>query len=74
MVTVHHIMVRLERMLDYRGVGLERFHCMCLHDYGYGYEILFNMGEPLVRGATILSAHQSGPGCGSRGTHLCCLQ
>ena len=28
MVTVHHIMVGLERMLDYRGVGLERFHCM----------------------------------------------
>ena len=26
-VTVPHIMVRLERMLDYRGVGLERFHC-----------------------------------------------
>ena len=28
MVTVPHIMVRLERMLHYRGVGLERFHCM----------------------------------------------
>ena len=28
MVTVPHIMVRLERMLDYRGVGLERFHCI----------------------------------------------
>ena len=28
MVTVPHIMVGLERMLDYRGVGLERFHCM----------------------------------------------
>ena len=27
MVTVPHIMVRLERMLDYRGVGLERFYC-----------------------------------------------
>ena len=27
MVTVPGIMVRLERMLDYRGVGLERFHC-----------------------------------------------
>ena len=27
MVTVPHIMVRLERMLDYRGVGLVRFHC-----------------------------------------------
>ena len=29
MVTVHvpHIMVGLERMLDYGGVGLARFHC-----------------------------------------------
>ena len=27
MVTVPHIMVGLERMLDYRVVGLERFHC-----------------------------------------------
>ena len=26
MVTVPHIMVGLERMLDYRGVVLERFH------------------------------------------------
>ena len=28
MVTVLHIMVGLERMLDYRGVGLVRFHCI----------------------------------------------
>ena len=27
MVTVPLIMVRLEKMLDYRGVGLGRFHC-----------------------------------------------
>ena len=26
MVTVPHIMIGLERMLDYRGVGLARFH------------------------------------------------
>ena len=35
MVTVPHIMVGLERMLDYRGVGLARFHCIgvqCTHD------------------------------------------
>ena len=31
MVTVPHIMVGLERMLDYRGVGLERFHCNKYH-------------------------------------------
>ena len=33
MVTVPHIyiIVGLERMLDYRGVGLERFHCTCIH-------------------------------------------
>ena len=30
MGTVTHIMVRLERMLDYRGVRLERFHCILL--------------------------------------------
>ena len=28
MVTVPHIMVGLERMLDYSGVELERFHCI----------------------------------------------
>ena len=28
MVNVPHIMVGLERMFDYRGVGLARFHCM----------------------------------------------
>ena len=28
-VTVPHIMVGLELMLDYRGVGLVRFHCIC---------------------------------------------
>ena len=27
MVTVPNMMVGLERMLDYRGVGLARFHC-----------------------------------------------
>ena len=27
MATVHHIMVGLKRMLDYRGVRLQRFHC-----------------------------------------------
>ena len=27
MVIIPHIMVGLERMLDYRGVGLVRFHC-----------------------------------------------
>ena len=27
MVTVPHIMVGLERMLEYRGVGLATFHC-----------------------------------------------
>ena len=28
MVTVPHIMVGLERKLDYRGVGLASFHCI----------------------------------------------
>ena len=33
MVTVSHIMVGLERMLDYRGVGLARFHCIYIRRY-----------------------------------------
>ena len=33
MVTVPHIMVGLERMLDYRGAGLARFHCIILYIY-----------------------------------------
>ena len=32
-VTVPHIMVGLERMLDYRGVGLARFHCTHIRTY-----------------------------------------
>ena len=41
MVTVPHIMVGLERMLDYRGVELERFHCTvkynacCMWSFSY---------------------------------------
>ena len=31
MVIVPHIMVGLERMLDYTGVGLETFHCTSVH-------------------------------------------
>ena len=30
MVIVPHMMVELERMSDYRGVGLARFHCILL--------------------------------------------
>ena len=37
MVTVPHIMVGLERMLDYRGVGLARFHCTYLCTYVHMY-------------------------------------
>ena len=33
MVTVPHIMVGLERMSDYRGVGLERFHCINMYQF-----------------------------------------
>ena len=40
MVTVPHIMVGLGRMLDYRGVGLERFHCMYMQDT---YVLLYHM-------------------------------
>ena len=43
MVAVPHIMVGLERMLDYRGVGLERFHC--IHESTYSFHLfLFPFG------------------------------
>ena len=32
MVTVPHIMVGLERMMDYRGVGLARFYCIAINN------------------------------------------
>ena len=35
MVTVPYMMVGLERMLDYRGVGLARFHCNILCAYSF---------------------------------------
>ena len=44
MVTVPHIMVGLERMFDYRGVGLERFHCMLLATQDRHYNRL-NLGS-----------------------------
>ena len=37
MVTVPRIMVGLERMLDYKGVGLARFHCIW---YSQDYAIM----------------------------------
>ena len=40
MVTVPHSMVGLERMLDYRGVGLQRFHCSSLLLVSSGFETL----------------------------------
>ena len=40
MLTVLHIMVELERMLNYRGVGLERFHCI--------YNIIYYIYVPLT--------------------------
>ena len=50
MVTVPHIMVRLERMLDYRGIRLERFHrmylcCSFIHTYvcAYIHQILVKL-------------------------------
>ena len=40
MVTVPHIMVGLERMLDYRGVRLVRFHCSRLRTYYHIKEVV----------------------------------
>ena len=31
-VLVNNILVELERILDYAGVGLERFDCTCIHN------------------------------------------
>ena len=47
MVTVPHIMVGLERMLDYRGVGLNiaRFHCMYIYIYNW---IIINIAHKYV--------------------------
>ena len=41
MVTVPHIMVGLERMLDYRGVGLERFHCNSFHPCSTSHSLTY---------------------------------
>ena len=51
MVTVPHIMVGLERMLDYRGVGLVRFHCSGLAigiDYFNPIESYLHFDAPLM--------------------------
>ena len=60
MLTVPHIMVGLERMLDYRGVGLERFHyikIILLLRWSY------HQSGPITK--VVLSSkwsyHQSGP-------------
>ena len=48
-VTVPHIMVGLERMLDYRGVGLERFHCtVTMNKYGKRNSIIQQPPSPTL--------------------------
>ena len=49
MVTVPHIMVGLERMLDYRGVGLERFHRTGIHHTGLYVAHLSKMAVPTIK-------------------------
>ena len=59
MVTVPHIMVGLERMLDYRGVGLERFHCIIQYDiltYIIYIRTVAYLDTPLLQ-ISVLSAH-----------------
>ena len=46
MVTVPHIMVVLERMLDYRGVGLARFHCSIYDTMYSGFESTIQQPYP----------------------------
>ena len=43
MVTVPHTMVGLERMLDYRGVGLARLHCIWTNLLCYYHNSTYNM-------------------------------
>ena len=45
MVTVPHIMVRLERMLDYRGVRLARFHCNSIPYFSAGWKLYWSMSH-----------------------------
>ena len=52
MVTVPHIMVGLERMLDYRGVGLARFHCIRNPDITRVMSTRHGMGAFLVGGSS----------------------
>ena len=59
MVTVPHIMVRLERMLNYRGVGLARFHCIMLMIMMVEFVIVkvFNCIRLLAQYSFILENH-----------------
>ena len=47
-LTVPHIIVRLERMLDYRGVGLARFHCIIIVCVNMSTYSCLTHGIPLV--------------------------
>ena len=47
MVTVPHMMVGLGRMLDYRGVGLARFHCYSnrIPYFSAGWKLYWSMSH-----------------------------
>ena len=62
MVTVPHIMVGLERMLDYRGVGLERFHCTTIPVVGSagGYPRPDYPGSTVTFGLVVLIGYCCG--------------
>ena len=55
MVTVPHVMVGLERMLDYRGVGLGRFYCNAIYgglvemSTGNAIRYVFTIQQPVAR-------------------------
>ena len=53
MVTVSHIMAGLERMLDYRGVGLVRLHCMRILIYCIVMNSASNKSNPMINSAII---------------------
>ena len=64
MVIVPHIMVGLERMLDYRGAGLARFHCTVrwrLNDSARRAESLESRTSPMKSGRGLVHKNTSIP-------------
>ena len=65
MVTVPHTMVGLERTLDYRGVGLERFHCTYTRKWMYIHQEVgvHTPGSGCTHIYQEVDVHTPGSGC-----------